>query len=687
MTKGFKAGACRQHLANGGPAFGFMPRVVKGPGTATSDSIQTSVPAGTYVMPADSTQKLGFGARIPVALSNGETTIPPEQVMGLGVRALNAMRDATHAPVKGPQIGFANGGYVDPDLLNKPFQQTNLSPASAGGVNVGQAATKIPAGGSGFASPSGAAPGGAPGVSWGANAARGATEAAEVAATKPGFISKVTGAVTGAVKPVWGAAKLGGKALPLITAGAAAINANDPEATNIYAKQFDVQEPKYDNSAGDIARYVALRAGGFASDVGAGNVVNSVIPQGVKEFVGKTVNNAANLVGLGADVSSSNYDKVYGDGGASLGFAPHSSQPAQATAVAAPAQPAAQAPANVAQKQDTLSNTLLQQGVDPTKQVVPAFNNGTTARDQTLPEVGNAGLNAFRTNDKVLNQFNDLNVARGNGITASRDANGRMSFTNLGAPVVGQSASGQAATTQTPQTGSGIDFGGRDKLLAESAQVQYDPSRTPHAEGVRATIGNPADDTNATFNRWNIERLAKNGDTKAAAILAGAQNADAQNAIAQQNADTAAQRATQDAAIQQGNLGVARQNAATQATAAGFQSAAMRRQEALAQRYEAAKTPEERAAIAKQIRDLSGKSDSKWKGLALQGGTDAAGNKTESVLAAVNEDTGEMRRMGGGVGSAPLQNHIDALRRDPSLAAKFDEKYGKGAAAQYLGAK
>ena len=77
----------------------------------------------------------------------------------------------------------------------------------------------------------------------------------------------------------------------------------------------------------------------------------------------------------------------------------------------------------------------------------------------------------------------------------------------------------------------------------------------------------------------------------------------------------------------------------------GFQTRALKRQEDLASKWEAAKTPEEKSAIAQQIRALSGKSDAGvWKPVVLQGGTDAMGNKTESVLAAVNEATGEMRR-------------------------------------------
>lgn len=57
-------------------------------------------------------------------------------------------------------------------------------------------------------------------------------------------------------------------------------------------------------------------------------------------------------------------------------------------------------------------------------------------------------------------------------------------------------------------------------------------------------------------------------------------------------------------------------------------------------------TPQQRAQAQQALQALNGKGDS-WKAVALQGGTDAQGNKTESILGAVNERTGEMKRMEG----------------------------------------
>jgi len=100
-------------------------------------------------------------------------------------------------------------------------------------------------------------------------------------------------------------------------------------------------------------------------------------------------------------------------------------------------------------------------------------------------------------------------------------------------------------------------------------------------------------------------------------------------------------RAAMTEGIQRGELGLKQE-------AQGFTARAAQRLEAAQAEYLNAKTPEDQAKAAKRIREIQGKEKPEsWKGVALQGGTDANGNKTESVLAAVNESTGEMRRFGG----------------------------------------
>lgn len=112
-------------LTKGGP--------VRGPGTGTSDEVADTVADGTYIMPTDSTEAIGEknlaamgkGAPVDVQLSNGEFKMPPEQVHAVGVQALDQMKNATHTPVapRGfgpgapqqaePPLFFANGGEVD----------------------------------------------------------------------------------------------------------------------------------------------------------------------------------------------------------------------------------------------------------------------------------------------------------------------------------------------------------------------------------------------------------------------------------------------------------------------------------------------------------------------------------------------------------------------------------------------
>lgn len=65
----------------------------------------------------------------------------------------------------------------------------------------------------------------------------------------------------------------------------------------------------------------------------------------------------------------------------------------------------------------------------------------------------------------------------------------------------------------------------------------------------------------------------------------------------------------------------------------------------------------EKEALAEQLRVITGKDKpDQWKAIALQGSTDAMGNKTEGVLAAVNSSTGEMRKLEqAGAKASPYQ--------------------------------
>ncbi|WP_416406537.1 hypothetical protein RCH27_08630 [Paracidovorax citrulli] len=151
--RGFQPAAHRAAKTSGYAGGG----VVRGPGTGTSDDVQDAVAPGTYIMPADSTQQVGAqnletmgargfqpGRKVAVNLSNGEFKLPPEQVHAIGVQALDQMKDATHAPVRGfspgarppappePRFFFANGGLVsDPPQSAAATAAQPAAPAPA----------------------------------------------------------------------------------------------------------------------------------------------------------------------------------------------------------------------------------------------------------------------------------------------------------------------------------------------------------------------------------------------------------------------------------------------------------------------------------------------------------------------------------------------------------------------------
>lgn len=107
----------------------------------------------------------------------------------------------------------------------------------------------------------------------------------------------------------------------------------------------------------------------------------------------------------------------------------------------------------------------------------------------------------------------------------------------------------------------------------------------------------------------------------------------------------------------QGRQGIANEELGLKREAQGFQTRAQARQEALQARYEAAKTPEERSAIAQQIRDLSGKQEPQNRFTVVPGGQewDANAGAMRNVPGRViNNQTGlDVERPTQGAGQQP----------------------------------
>jgi hypothetical protein len=177
--------------------------------------------------------------------------------------------------------------------------------------------------------------------------------------------------------------------------------------------------------------------------------------------------------------------------------------------------------------------------------------------------------------------------------------------------------------------------------------------------------------------------------------LAGLQEGDQRAATEAANQQAATERAAmQEAGANARALSrdeIDRRSADTESLLKGFEARGMERIEKLYAAYESAKTPEERAAVAEQIRALSGK-EAPNRFTVVPGGQefDPTANMVLNRPAMVlNNQTGQPVNLGGAQASRaamPPPNHIDALKKNPNQAAQFDAIYGEGAAARYLGA-
>lgn len=151
----------------------------------------------------------------------------------------------------------------------------------------------------------------------------------------------------------------------------------------------------------------------------------------------------------------------------------------------------------------------------------------------------------------------------------------------------------------------------------------------------------------------------------------------------------AERRARTEESIARERLGIERGRADTEATTKGFETRGLERMEKLYAAYENAKTPEERAAAAEQIRAMNGR-EAPNRFTVVPGGQEfdeSARMVLNRPAMVLNNQTGQAVDLGSTARQpAPLPNHIAALKKNPNQAAQFDAIYGEGAAARYLGA-
>lgn len=202
----------------------------------------------------------------PVALSPKEYVLPPDTVEAMGGReVLDAIRAKTHKfvdPKNKPAImrGMANGGYVVNEL---PVEEISMGRSRADRATIDSAVRK------------GQRP---PGM-------------AKNPTVTPA-LDRVSAQMQQRARPAAPAPKTGmiGKGIGALAAADAIASSAAPDSTARYAQRFGVSEPTGDGSVGDMAKFGALRIGGFASDLGnsltlgaAGNLYADK-PDGLLQF-------------------------------------------------------------------------------------------------------------------------------------------------------------------------------------------------------------------------------------------------------------------------------------------------------------------------------------------------------------------------------------------------------------------
>jgi len=255
-------------------------------------------------------------------------------------------------------------------------------------------------------------------------------------------------------------------------------------------------------------------------------------------------------------------------------------------------------------------------------------------------------------------------VANPNQITAARQPNGVMSFS--GSPNIGKD--GGAISYTGP---AGFKPSGAGVTVVPGASISGgSPSNGEVLAAARMAAADRGD-FGAVRDSYFAQGQGFGGQTRdsvatdrlkeiALSPVGTPGRKAALQMYGEQTAATTA-RQGQDAANK-----LAQQKLGMEQIAQGFQTRAAKRIEDLQASYEAAK-PEDRSAIAEQLRVLTGKDKpAEWKAIALQGSTDAMGNKTEGVLAAVNERTGESKRLDGATPQAKTQFKVGQVHQDAS---------------------
>lgn len=251
------------------------------------------------------------------------------------------------------------------------------------------------------------------------------------------------------------------------------------------------------------------------------------------------------------------------------------------------------------------------------------------------------------------------------GFTGRPNAQNMAAAANLSAsnaaPAGGQAQEGGFGLNVPTVAHSGNDWAARQRL--KNMEASASSIMNTQRWGGKNALQNPAVQNFIDAQRADLAAQGKIPDLqlKTNEINAGLQR----TAMAEAGADRRSQGQLA-LGMQRNQLDAQRINSDERLRAPQIRAA--ERLEQMQEAFINAKTPQEKAEIAAQIRAYNGKmEEDRWKAVALQGGTDAQGNKTESLLGAVNERTGEMKRMGG---QPPAAFEVGKIYTDPQTGAK-----------------
>ena len=686
--------------------------VIRGPGTGTSDSIETEKAPGTFIMPADSTQAIGpdalegMGEKVPVRLSNGEFEVPPAQVQALGEAVLTVMRDATHKPVDGgtkrtahgfvPNQSFADGGLIDNEVtrVGNSYSGGNVS----GGISVNSQAAGGAVSTSSWTSPPAApapppaptivatntvapaapaaspAPAPAAPMGW---AERNAQRDAEVTS------SSITNRTEWSKAPRAPGAAAPEESPPPAPPPAESRFAQPPStfqsraAYGFQPRRFadggvvkDEEKQRLANQTGMYVQGAQASAASRPAAPTAPAPATPASPPAVPRAAGfmpgtRAVFNESGKA-IGDLASQGRYGAAAGETArAALAYGPAVVDDVVGGALRAVAPPVLDAGKQFLGMGDTSAPAPQGQvAAAPAAQPPTAPDPAPEPAAAAQPSVAATPSAAAPAPGAVTrngNSYSGTNVTGDVSINGSAPRNGgQISTQNMAAADALAGRQSQESTARVQQAPAGFvpaslraptvrnstnDWAARKALenAATSASSitnnggRFDrsgPGDSVATAGFKAMLG-----TDQALQRAQTDleqaALRENGGLQ----REGLQQAGATERTGMQEQGAATREAGRNA-VSQGELELRR-------TAAGFQTRAAAQQEQLrGVLTDPNATPQQRAQAQQALQALGGKGDS-WKAVALQGGTDAQGNKTESVLGAVNERTGEMKRMEG----------------------------------------